>query len=105
MIVNYKDWLMVLLKKTFAPLVKWRIWRRRKRYLKKISRNSRDLNWLENVGMKDSIKEEMKKDLKRKRRSHDKFMNLGKKQRRNEVACDEVDLEKKKDIWKAFCVS
>ena len=32
-------------------------------------------------------------------------MNLGKKQRRNEVICDEVDLEKKKDIWKAFCVS
>ena len=38
----------------------------KKEIFQKISRNSRDLNWLENVGMKDSIKEEMKKDLKKK---------------------------------------
>ena len=91
--------------KDLCPSCEMQNMEEKKEIFEKISRNSRDLNWLENVGMKDSIKEEMKKDLKKKRRSYDKIMNLGKKERKNEVICEEVDLEKKKDIWKAFCVS
>ena len=54
----------------------------KKEILEKISVNCQCVNWLEKVGMKDSIKKEIEGDLKRKRRNYDKMINFAQKKRK-----------------------
>ena len=70
----------------------------------KISKICQNVNWIETIRIDETVRDEVRKDLKRKRRSYDKHLNISenKVKKGGEI---EMDLEENRKIWKDFIVS